>query len=52
MLSVLNTASEKEKPLSEICDDMKKAIFDFNDTAPQFDDITMLIVKIKENTAL
>ncbi len=52
MLSVLNAANEKEKPLSEICDDMKKAIFDFNDTAPQFDDITMLLIKIRENAAL
>lgn len=45
LLKTLN--SSKEKPLEDISSDINKAIVEFNETAPQFDDITMLIFKIK-----
>lgn len=48
LLEVLNKQDEKHKELEKICTDMKEAIVKFNDTAPQFDDITMLMFRIKE----
>ncbi|MBQ0051970.1 MAG: SpoIIE family protein phosphatase [Treponema sp.] len=45
LLQTLNAS--RDKTLSEIAEDMFKAIETFNDTAPQFDDITMLMFKIK-----
>lgn len=44
LIEVLNCS--KDKPLEELCNDMNNAIVKFNDTAPQFDDITMLCFKI------
>lgn len=44
MLAALDNV--KDKDLSEICDYMKCKVQEFNDTAPQFDDITMLAVRI------
>lgn len=46
LIDTLN--SSKNKSLEEICKDMRNAIEKFNDTAQQFDDITMLAIKIKE----
>lgn len=45
MLSILNESQQKSLP--EICGDMRSAIKKFNDKAPQFDDITMLLFRIK-----
>lgn len=46
LISVLN--GSKDKSLSEICSGVKKAVSDFSGNLPQFDDITVLIFKIKE----
>ena len=46
LIDTLN--SSKNKSLEEICKDMRNAIEKFNDTAQQFDDITMLAINIKE----
>lgn len=45
LISTLNAS--KNAPLETIATDILKAVSDFNDTAPQFDDITMLMFRIK-----
>lgn len=45
LISILNES--KEKPLSQAAENLFSSISDFNDTAPQFDDITMLMFRIK-----
>lgn len=45
-MDVLNNS--KQDSLSDICNKMFEKIQEFNDTVPQFDDITMLAFRIKE----
>lgn len=45
LIQELNNA--KSLPLSQMCDTMYNKIVTFNDTAPQFDDITMIVFTIK-----
>jgi len=48
MLEVLN--SSKDESLENICTGMQKAISEYNGTVPQFDDITMLTFRIRDNS--
>lgn len=47
LLDILNSQGETQKSLDSICSDISEALFNFNDSAPQFDDITMLAFRIK-----
>ena len=47
LLQALNAS--KNKSLKELCNDMRKSVAEFNGTAPQFDDLTMIGFRINEH---
>ena len=49
VLKVLNDS--QDKTAEGLCTAVKKAVFEFADGAPQFDDITMLCVKLSEQSS-